>query len=424
MLLTSTDNKQSEIIPLQGANIKNYKDNSYLSLSGDKQFVIIPNLFDSCIADAENLCSFGFTATIWLKFTYNFVQFPIQKNFEQILFFFGSQDFTTGLEGILYVHSSNDFITNELVYNYVVKINFKSKKFTLSKSFKVNLKEITELNNLNCLTTKFGEMNNISSNLKFNWLNYHTEETESVLTPSMSENNLLSRSFSSYSMANLGDFGLKVSVLSNSNSIGIFGDISKQSFFNIKYFELKNYEIQPENIEYDFYAANPVVFQFNSLEKLFKMPHVTIVGSPQVVDTRYGRSLLFSKSDQKVVLTNVTNSCFGDLNLCKNGYTLKLWICFTNYNNIIKSGSSNNNNNNNNNKIHPNEDYNASQNASKRIYLITNGGEKSSRKGMSVIYDLEKNELLVYAKTTDKLYLAEVNFRIKLFVWYIITITW
>ena len=421
MLLTSTDNKQAEIIPLQGANIKSYKDNSYLSLSGDKQFVIVPNLFDSCIADAENLCSFGFTATVWLKFTYNFVQFPIQKKFEQILFFFGSQDFSTGLEAILYVHSSNDYQTNELVYSYMVKINFKSKKYILSKSFKINLKEITELNNLNCLTVKFGELNNIASSLKFNWLNYQIEETESVLTPSVNENNLLSRSFSSYSIASLGDFGLKVSVLTNSNSIGIFGDISKQSFFNIKYFELKNYEIPIENIEYDFFSANPVVYQFNSLEKLFKLPHVTIVGSPQIVDTRYGRSLLFSKSDQKVVLNNVTNSCFGDLNLCKNGYTLKFWVCFTNYNNIIKSGNTNSNNNN---KLHANDDENLSQNVSKRIYLISNGGEKSSQKGMAVIYDLENNQLLVYAKTIDKWYRAEVYFRLKLYVWYIITITW
>ena len=162
MLLSSTDNKQAEIIqPLQGANIKNYKDNAYLSLSGDKQFVIVPNLFDSCIADAENLCSFGFTATIWLKFTYNFVQYPIQKNFEQILFFFGSQDFNTGLEGVLYVHSSSDFVTNEPTYAYIVKINFKSKKFTLSKSYKVHIKDIVDLNNLNCLTAKFGDIHNL-----------------------------------------------------------------------------------------------------------------------------------------------------------------------------------------------------------------------------------------------------------------------
>ena len=158
-----------------------------------------------------------------------------------------------------------------------------------------------------------------------------------MATNNVNENSLLSRSFAAYSMASLGDFGLKASVLANSNSIGVFGDISKQSFFNVKTFELNNYESSLEKVEQDFYAANPVVYQFSSLEKLFKMPHVSIVGSPQIVETRYGRSLLFSKSDQKVVLSNVSNSCFGNLNLCNNGYTLKLWVCFTNYNNIIKS---------------------------------------------------------------------------------------
>ena len=34
MFLTSTDNKQSEVVPLQGAVVKKYKENWYLSLSG------------------------------------------------------------------------------------------------------------------------------------------------------------------------------------------------------------------------------------------------------------------------------------------------------------------------------------------------------------------------------------------------------
>ena len=420
MLLTSTDNKQAEIIPLQGANIKNYKDNSYLSLTGDKQFIIAPNLFDSCIIDAENLCTFGWTATVWLKFTYNFVQYPIQKNFEQVLFFFGAQDFTTGIEAILYVHSQGDLTSHEQTYNYVVKINFKSKKSTLSKSYKVDIKDIVDLNNLNCLTVQFGDVSNLASNLRFHWLNYPVEEIESVESATLNENGLLGRSFSPYSTASLGDFGLKVSVLSSSNSIGIFGDITKQSFFNIKSFELKNYEASLEQIECDFYAANPVSYLFNSLEKLFKMPYVNIIGSPQVVDTRYGRSLLFSKSDQKVVLTNVTNSCFGDLNLCKNGYTLKFWVCFTNYN--VKTTGKTGDTSSSNTKLRNEESY--QQNASKRIYLLTNAGEKLSRRGMAIIYDLDKSQLIVYAKTVNKWYRAEVSFRLKLYVWYIITVTW
>lgn len=412
MFLTTTDNKQSEIVPLQGALIKKFKDNWFLSLSGAKQFVIVPNLFDSCIMDAENLCSFGFTATVWLKFTYNFVQYPIEKNFEQTMFFFGSQDFHTGVEAILYIYSSNDY-TNE--YNYVITINFKSQKYTITKNYKVFLNDITQLNNLNCLTVQFADVKNLTGNMNFNWLNYQVQELDSVLTARISETGIPSRSFSSYSLSTLGEFGIKASVLSNSNSIGVFGDISKQSYFNVKNFELKNYDESLEQIEYDFYASNPATYEFNSLEKLFKLPNINIIGSPQLVETRYGKSLLFSKLDQKVILNNVTNSCFGDLNLCKNGYTLKLWVCFTNYNNNPAKGKSN-----------PfDEAYpSASKNVSKRIYLLSNGGHRYSRKGMAIVYDLNRNQLIVYSKTSKKWYKAEVNFKLKLFVWYIITVTW
>ena len=245
MFLTTTDNKQSEIVPLQGALIKKFKDNWFLSLSGAKQFVIVPNLFDSCIMDAENLCSFGFTATVWLKFTYNFVQYPIEKNFEQTMFFFGSQDFHTGVEAILYIYSSNDY-TNE--YNYVITINFKSQKYTITKNYKVFLNDITQLNNLNCLTVQFADVKNLTGNMNFNWLNYQVQELDSVLTARISETGIPSRSFSSYSLSTLGEFGIKASVLSSSNSIGVFGDISKQSYFNVKNFELKNYDESLEQI--------------------------------------------------------------------------------------------------------------------------------------------------------------------------------
>ena len=56
--------------------------------------------------------------------------------------------------------------------------------------------------------------------------------------------------------------------------------------------------------------------------------------------------------------------------------------------------------------------------------MLTNGGGKLSKNGMAIVYDLEKSELIVYAKTLEKWYRANVSFRLKLYVWYIITVTW
>jgi hypothetical protein len=49
--------------------------------------VILPNLFDACIQDPENLCPFGFTINIWFKLTYNFSKNPFldKGGFEQVL---------------------------------------------------------------------------------------------------------------------------------------------------------------------------------------------------------------------------------------------------------------------------------------------------------------------------------------------------
>jgi hypothetical protein len=419
MFLTSTDNKQSEIVPSHGALVKKFKENWYLTLSGDKQFVIVPNLFDSCIIDAETMCTFGFSTTIWIKFTYNFLQYPIEKNFEQILFFFGAQDFSTGLEVIFYIYTTSDYQTNEQTYNYVITVNFKTSKYTITKHYRLFLTNIVQLNNLNCLTIQFSDVRNLTTNMNLNWLNMQLQEVDSSFSAKMSENNLLGRSYAPYSTANLGNYGLKASTLASSNSIGIIGDIYKQSYFNIKNFELRNHEASLENIEYDFQSANPKIYEFNSLEKLFEMPNVNIVGTPQIVETRYGKSLLFSKSDQKVTISNVTNSCFGNLNLCKNGYTLKLWICFTNYN-LMKSTSTISKSSN----LKTDDSMSAQKNMTKKIFLLSNGGQKQNRNGLSIIYDLSKNQLTVYAKTYKKWYKAEVNLKLKLYVWYVVSITW
>jgi hypothetical protein len=228
------------------------------------------------------------------------------------------------------------------------------------------------------------------------------------------------RSFSPYSLNSLGEYGIKASVLSSSNSIGLIGDIAKQSYFNIKYFQLKNYVTSDYQIQYDFYSQNPIKYEFSSLEKLFKKPNLNIIGSPQIVDTKYGKSLLFSKSDQKVLVNNAGSSCFYDLNECKYGYTLKLWVCFTNYNNLVRMKNKNSNSKDD---LGINKD-GSNKNVSKRIHILTNAGQKLNRKGLAIIYDLEKAQLIVYAKTLNKWYKAEVNLKVKLYAWYIITLTW
>ena len=130
MFLTSTDNKQSEIFPLHGSIFRKFKDNWIFSLNGEKQFFILPSLFDSCIIDAEMLCSFGFSLTVWIKFTYNFRQFPIEKNFEQILFYVGKSDFSSGLEAFFNIYSNDNNNEKRQTYDYVyiLTINFKTSR--------------------------------------------------------------------------------------------------------------------------------------------------------------------------------------------------------------------------------------------------------------------------------------------------------
>lgn len=139
MFLTSTDNKQAEVVPLQGAYIRKFKDNWFLSLNGEKQFFVLPTLFDSCIIDAEMLCSFGFSVVVWAKFTYNFKQFPIENNFEQVLFFVGKSDFSSGLEVFLNIYPRQAWNSNDAAdmsylggggqyydYVYILTVNYKT----------------------------------------------------------------------------------------------------------------------------------------------------------------------------------------------------------------------------------------------------------------------------------------------------------
>ena len=100
MFLKSLDNKRSQVILAQGATVKKSSDDNswFLDLNSDNSnnFVVAPNTFDSCITDADSLCTFGFTVNIWFKFSFDTTHIVKSRSrmnlekLEQILFFTGS----------------------------------------------------------------------------------------------------------------------------------------------------------------------------------------------------------------------------------------------------------------------------------------------------------------------------------------------
>lgn len=388
MYLISTDSRQNEIVPIQGALFRKSKENWFMNLNGEKQLFLIPNLFDSCILDAENLCTFGFSLNIWLRVLYNFRQYPIEKTFEQSLFFIGKQDLRTGLEAFL-----NILPDSNGKFDFFLIINFKTSKYEISKHFQIFLEDIFQLNNLNCLSIQFTDVNSLNLNLI--WLGQVVVEVEAKkAAPNYSLNTL----------NELKDLGLRSSLLSSSNSIGLIGDALKQSYFSVQNFELKNSDTSLEKLEIDFDSANPSIFEFDSIEKLSKIPSLTIQGQPSIVDSKYGKSILFSSSEQKLIFQNVSDKCFGNLNLCKNGYTLKLWLCFTNYNSNRKIIDT--------------------PNMAKKIYIISNGAPGLNEYSFSIYYDLNKGNLVVSLKSVKKIYHCEIGLKMKYFIWYTLTVTW
>lgn len=397
MYLTSIDNKQSEIIPTRGALTKKIKDDWYLNLNGDNQIVIMPNLFDICVQDIENLCSFGFTINLWFKLTFNFIHHPsLDKNsLEQVLFYFGSQDFKNGLDGRIIIHSKTK--NEKTTYKYSLIINYKTSNYILTKSYKFYIKNITLLNELNCLTVQFSDGKHLKESLKINWLSIELIEKDTTVQ-------MLDHKTS----IQLSDYIFKTSTSSSSNSIGLFGDTNRKSYFSIQKFYLKNYETSFDEIEYDFKSSNPTVYEFNTLE----MPNLSVTGMPQQVETIFGKSLLFSRNDQRLTIKDTTNSCFGNLDLCKNGYTIKIVTCFTNNNLMkisqIKSGFS--------------TQFNLTKNLTKKIYLLQNGNA-NTRQGLIIYYDVTKSQLITIAKTSSKWYKSEIGFKLKLYAWYTITMS-
>ncbi len=401
MHLASTDSKQSEILLINGGNAKKFKDNWFINLNGNKQFSLFTSLLDSCLADAENLCYFGVSITLWLKFNYNFLQFPIHDTFEQSLFYMGSNNFQTGLEAFFSIVSMTGIDSRTPIYNYVLTINLKTEKYTISKHFKIFLKNINQLEQLNCLTIQFPGLPNINTNIRLHWLNVNYEEIESTVTAKMTESG---PAYPMHIPSDFNEYDVKTSVFTSSNSIGLLGDINKQSYFSIQNIELHNYDVPFDYIENEFLSANPTIYELNSIEKLFEIQNINIIGNPQIVETRYGKSFLFSKPDQKVIVNNVSNSCFGNLNLCDKGYTLKVWFCSTNFNSI-------------------NSQQQALIESNNLIHIIGNGGHKLNSHGISIMYDIKNSRILAFAKTYSRWYKIAADFKIKLYNWYIITMS-
>lgn len=154
---------------------------------------------------------------------------------------------------------------------------------------------LDELNELNCLSVQFSKQNphsiqNLSTNIQnqpnihVSWLNKPIKSIDQYFTAKNAQKS--SVSYSSYLLSNLKEFGLKSSIFAGTNSIGIIGDFTKQSYFSIETFQLKNYDVSLESIEYDFESGNPRVYEFDSYDKLSRITNLDIFGQPQIVETR------------------------------------------------------------------------------------------------------------------------------------------
>lgn len=387
MYFTSSDAKQVETLLLNGVLAKKVEDDWQLTLNGQKQLVVIPNLFDACINDASELCDFGFTLVLWLRLTYNFVKYPLQSTFDQSLFYFGSQDFKNGIEGFLtiLVNPTNSAVQTN--YVYILTLNMRNDIFKHSKFYRIHLKSITDLNELSYLSIHIYSQNEFK--LHVHWLNTVVEEIDKFESTKIND---YTPTYARFIDSPEDDLGIR---LPSSQTIGLLGDIKKQSFFNVQHIELRNYGLSLNDVDYDYKSLNPTVFEFDSLEKIFEIS--SIHGNPKIIDTRFGKSLLFSRSDQKLIFKNVSQSCFGNLNLCPHGYSLKLWLCFTSLS------------------------YDRANNHTGRVSILTNSDKNTH--GLTLMYDLAKSKLLVYAKTYLKWFEIEIDAKFKLFSWYTIVIT-
>ena len=411
------------VYPAQGAAVTKSKDDSWtLNLNGlGRNFAIAPDMFDSCIIDPDSLCPFGFVVNVWVQFGLSLKQyFAIEKSkttFEQILFYTGSSDLNHGLETSFSITPSNQKPTT---FDYQIKINYKLSKFNLiTKRYKINVDDISKLNSLNCIVIQFSDKKEFS----LNWLDFQVEELNDLVNVRSDRPNSIS---SSYSMQRLDEYGIKTPLPLTSNSIALFGDPEQNSFFKIKHFEIKNFvdEDTVGLIEHSFRSQVPnIVYQLSAGNELLNrrinknFDAYTSMSAPQLVDTRYGKSMLFSKTDQALVIKrNATSneSCFDDFGLCKNGYTFKMWLCFTNYN-LIKLQQQQLSLNKETDNLLFNQKVN--KEFTQQIIIL-------SKKDMQIVYDVDKSLFRFHVRNKNTVYKSEISFNLKLYMWYIITISW
>ncbi|RNA07694.1 hypothetical protein BpHYR1_014416 [Brachionus plicatilis] len=386
MYLLTLDNKQQEIVECGGAMVKKSAstDNWYFSLNGPRQFFFLPNLFDACIIDAQNLCSFGFSVLIWFKVAYNFKMFKLESVFEQSLFYLGSTDFQSGLEAVLYVRPGRDN-----TFSYTISLAYASKQTKVIKHFQVLLADIGELNSLNCLVAEFSE----PKDLNLVWLGHKVVQIEWPMTQLDKQ-----LTYFDYHLDDLKQLNFRSSHLTG-HSIGLIGDLHKESFFHVHKLKIKHEPQNLDQVEQEFDSQNPIDIDFDSFEKLSSMGALEVRGQPTLVDSKYGKSMLLI-NDQKLVFNNVSDKCLGNLAMCKNGYTLKMVFCFTNY---------------------------AARNFTepKKIFLISNTAQSNDTNyNFFVFYDFSQQALVVDLKLPNRLYHSQIGLKVKYFMWYSLHITW
>ena len=380
--IKTLDNKKSSII-LSKRELKKTSDNFCLELNGDGKYAVLSNLFNPSIIYSENSFSFGFSLILWIKFSFSMRSLSQSQNFEQQIFFIGSPNFRNGLQGLLRI------VPQRFYEDYFFTLAYKNDKQSFIKNYKIYIDTFDELiSSINCITIRFGTGKVLRDELELDWLGLKVEQ--------ISENNLAAKSF------DFKKFRVKELSFTDSDSIGVLGDPENSSFFSISNFEIRNFYIPIDLIEKNFHLSNPKISEFTPTEEKFQ-GKFHLMGLPQVVDTKYGKSLLFTKQDQKLIIENIFDPT--NLNECKYGLTFKLWICFTNYNLARYS-------------IKParneNEQYNY-------IHILSSSSKDENQ--FEFKFNNQENRFLINANLLNKTYELSAYLKPKLYNWYIIRIT-
>jgi hypothetical protein len=216
----------------------------------------------------------------------------------------------SGIEGSLFIYSNDNPRTRK--YNFIIILNYKTNLVSLTKFYRIHLSSVSQLIDLNMLTISYEpkvplqHSNNSTTNMRLNveWLDVRVDELsedESKRFMHRFTNRFEMEQYLTKTSLPMIWPNVTTKKSQSTTGVGIIGDHLKESYFNVKHFELRN-SGRPERNElvYNFYSNNPFVYEFNSLKNLFDPTKLSIVGSPQLIDTKYGKSLLFSKKDQQV----------------------------------------------------------------------------------------------------------------------------